>query len=102
MHLLRRIFIQDDIILDWLQQIDINMPFSKPIVISDLLCILKSDSVALLFFLIFEDLLWNSAELYVAVLDSLNSKLSELVIRNTINKSIYYKIPKVLSCNDNF
>jgi hypothetical protein len=49
----------------------------------------------------FEDLLRNSAnlELDAAALDSLNSKLSELAIRNEINTPVRREIPKVLSRN---
>jgi len=47
----------------------------------------------------FEDLLRNSTELDAAVLDSLNSKLAELAIRNEINTPIRREMPKVLSRN---
>jgi len=47
----------------------------------------------------FEDLLRNNTELDAAALDSLNSKLAELAIRNEINTPIRREMPKVLSWN---
>ena len=47
----------------------------------------------------FKDLLRNNAKLDAAALDSLNSKLSELAIKNQINTPICREMPKVLSRN---
>jgi len=47
----------------------------------------------------FEDIIRNSPELDAATLDVLNSKLSELAIRNEINTPIRRELPKVLSRN---
>ena len=59
----------------------------------------SSISQSALFISIFEDLLRNNAELDAAALDSLNSKLSELAIKNQINTLIRREMPKVLSRN---
>ena len=47
----------------------------------------------------FEDLLRNSTQLDAAALDSLNSKLAELAIKNQINTPVRREMPKVLSRN---
>ena len=47
----------------------------------------------------FQDLVKNSTELDTITLNSLNSKLSELAIKNQINTSVHHKMPKVLSRN---
>ena len=47
----------------------------------------------------FEGLLRNNTELDAAALDSLNSQLAELAIRNEINTPIRREMPKVLSRN---
>ena len=47
----------------------------------------------------FQDLVRNSIELDTIALDSLNSKLSELAIKNQINTPVRHEMPKVLSRN---
>jgi len=47
----------------------------------------------------FEDLVRNSVKLDAAILDSPNSKLSELAIKNQINTPVRREMPKVLSRN---
>jgi hypothetical protein len=49
---------------------------------------------------IIEDLLINTASLDIASLDTINSKLSELAIKDAINTPIRRAIPKVLSRNN--
>ena len=47
----------------------------------------------------FQDLVRNSIELDAIALNSLNSKLSELAIKNQINTPVHREMPKVLSRN---
>ena len=54
---------------------------------------------SILFISIFEDLLRNNTKLDATALDSLNSKLSELTIKNQINTLICHEMSKVLFHN---